>query len=137
MFVGKSRFYAVATVTLIPFASLFAITGCSRNMESTPAPDQENSSSSTAQSNATLIAAGKGVFNSNGCARCHAVGGEGGRQGPDLTHVGAEAEHTADWIVAHVKNPRTHNPRSRMPNFEGKINDKDLLALGAYLSSLK
>jgi mono/diheme cytochrome c family protein len=137
MLVGKSHFYALTTMALIPVASLLVITGCAKNTESTPAAGQGNPPSSTAQSSATLIAAGKTVFNSNGCARCHAISGEGGKQGPELTHVGAEAEHTPDWIVAHVKNPRAHNPRSRMPNFEGKINDKDLLALGAYLSSLK
>jgi mono/diheme cytochrome c family protein len=137
MFVGKGHFYALTMVILIPLASLLVITGCAKNTESTPTADQGNPSSSTAQSNSTLIAAGKTVFNSNGCARCHAIGGQGGNQAPELTHVGAEAGHTADWIVAHVKNPKAHNPRSRMPSFEGKINDKDLLALGAYLSSLK
>jgi mono/diheme cytochrome c family protein len=140
MFVKKSRLNALTMTTLIPLLSLLVITGCvscAKSTESDPGSGQENPSSSTAQSSATLIAAGKTVFDANGCARCHALNGQGGRQGPELTHVGAESEHTSDWIVAHVKNPRMHNPRSRMPSFEGKINDKDLLALGAYLSSLK
>lgn len=66
-------------------------------------------------------------------------GGPGGgrRGGPNLSRVGAEAEHTSEWLIAHIKNPKTHNPSSRMPAFEGKISDKDLLALGAYLASLK
>ena len=55
--------------------------------------------------------------------------------GPDA--CGGEAEHTAAWLVAHIKNPKAHNPGSRMPSFEGHISDKDLLALGAYLASLK
>ena len=57
--------------------------------------------------------------------------------GPDLSRTGAAASHTPDWLVAHVKDPKTHNPGSRMPGFAGKISDKDLLALGAYLAGLK
>jgi mono/diheme cytochrome c family protein len=41
------------------------------------------------------------------------------------------------WLAEHVKNPKTHNPGSRMPAFEGKISDADLRALSAYLASLK
>jgi mono/diheme cytochrome c family protein len=85
------------------------------------------------QSDAALIAAGKGVFDSNGCARCHGGGG----RAPDLSHEGADPSHTPQWIAQHVKNPRSQNPRSRMPAFEGKINDQDLNALGTYLASLK
>lgn len=84
-----------------------------------------------------LISAGMTVYNNNGCANCHAIGGQGGRKAPELTKVGAEATHTADWLIAHVKDPKTHNPGSRMPAYQGKINDTDLKALGAYLASLK
>ena len=57
--------------------------------------------------------------------------------GPDLTRVGADPSHTPQWLAEHVKNPRSQNPTSRMPAFEGKISDQDLLALGTYLASLK
>ena len=86
---------------------------------------------------AAQIAAGQIVFEKNGCKNCHAVGGEGGRKGPDLTHVGKEAGHTPEWLTDHTKNPKTHNPGSRMPAFEGKIDEKGLVSIGAYLSSLK
>jgi mono/diheme cytochrome c family protein len=193
MFMNHLR--VVSMAGLISTMSLLAIAGCSNNTESTtqstPGASQTSSQASrpdnppsakspsaskqsnAPQSNATLIAAGKIVFTSAGCMKCHAVSGQGGQgggppggfrggpggppgrpggggpsrpgggpgrgrgKGPELTHVGAEAEHTPEWIVAHIKNPKTHNPRSRMPAFEGKISDKDLLALGAYLSSLK
>jgi mono/diheme cytochrome c family protein len=101
--------------------------GCSKNNASAPG----------AQDDAALAAAGKPVFDANGCARCHSIGGQGGRMGPDLTRVGADPSHTPQWLVAKVKNPRATNPSSRMPPFDGKINDKDLLALSAYLASLK
>ena len=116
---------------------VLTVTGCTKNNESTPASGQTNVISSTTQNNAGLITAGKIVYNDNGCMRCHAISGQGGDNAPDLTRVGAKAERTTEWLVAHVKNPKVHNPRSPMPAFEGKINDKDLQALGAYLASLK
>lgn len=84
-----------------------------------------------------LIASGLTVYNNNGCANCHSIGGQGGKKAPDLTKVGAEAGHTTDWLIAHVKDPKTHNPGSSMPSYQGKITDADLKALGAYLASLK
>ncbi|HEX8238083.1 MAG TPA: cytochrome c [Abditibacteriaceae bacterium] len=126
-------------ITLLSAALLLPLTGCSNSGSSDSGSSSSNTSSTAVNTagDATLIAAGQSVFTSNGCGNCHAVSGQGGGRAPDLTRVGAEAEHTSEWIVAHVKNPKTHNPGSRMPSFEGKINDKDLLALGAYLSSLK
>ena len=109
--------------------TLLLIAGCAKK--------EVASSSSAAPESGASVAAGKTVYASNGCSRCHALGGGGRGQGPDLSHVGAEAEHTATWLADHVKNPRTHNPNSRMPSFEGRINEKDLAALGTYLASLK
>lgn len=87
--------------------------------------------SASGGNDAALIATGKTVYATHGCANCHAIDGRGGWKAPELTKVGAEAEHTAEWLVAHVLNPRAHNPGSKMPGFEGKIDDKELLALGA------
>jgi mono/diheme cytochrome c family protein len=92
-----------------------------------------NGAAGGAPSDASLIAAGKGVFDANGCAKCHSGGG----RAPDLSHAGADPTHTPQWLAQHVKNPRSQNPRSRMPAFEGKISDPDLNALGTYLASLK
>lgn len=103
---------------------------------------------------------GKAVFVSNRCGRCHTIAGVSdstpensfatGRErsnertgpgnrmrGPELTHVGRNPEHTVDWLAAHVRNPKSHNPRSRMPSFQGRISDKDIYALATYLASLK
>jgi cbb3-type cytochrome oxidase cytochrome c subunit len=111
-------------------APILATVGCNKSGGTAAA-------TSSAGVDTALVAAGRTVYANNGCARCHAVDGQGGRSGPDLTRVGGEAEHTAAWLVAHIKNPKAHNPGSRMPSFEGRISDKDLLALGAYLASLK
>jgi len=85
------------------------------------------------QADASVIAAGKAVFDANGCAKCHGGGG----RAPDLSHEGADPNHTPQWLAQHVKNPQSQNPRSRMPAFEGKISDQDLQSLGVYLASLK
>jgi cbb3-type cytochrome oxidase cytochrome c subunit len=59
-------------------------------------------------------------------------------RGPDLTAVGAEPEHTADWLAAHVRDPKAHKPDSRRPAFgPEKIPDADLQALAAYLAGRK
>ncbi|MFL5243911.1 MAG: c-type cytochrome [Gemmataceae bacterium] len=107
------------------------------------------------------FAAGRKVFNANGCAKCHTVGkanasamaggppggqgpgsfGPGGRggmqKGPDLGKVGADPMHSPQWLAEHVRNPKTHKPQSRMPSYAGKIKEEDLLALADYLASLK
>jgi mono/diheme cytochrome c family protein len=87
--------------------------------------------------NAALVAAGKKVYDSNGCANCHTIAGKGGKIGPELTRVGADAKHTAKWLEEKVKDPKASNPSSTMPAFAEKIKGKDLAALGAYLASLK
>lgn len=74
---------------------------------------------------------GKTVFESSNCGNCHGPG----KNAPNLSKIGAERD--AAWIVAHVKNPKVHNPGSRMPGYEGKISEADLQAMGSYLASLK
>jgi cbb3-type cytochrome oxidase cytochrome c subunit len=64
-------------------------------------------------------------------------GGPGGMigRGPELSKVGSK--RTRDWLIEHIKNPKAHNPQSRMPGYDGKINDADMQALADYLASLK
>jgi cbb3-type cytochrome oxidase cytochrome c subunit len=109
------------------------------------------------------LPAGRKIFDSVGCARCHSMGGapgasgppQGGpppggppgpgggpgrgmNRGPDLAHVGKDPAHTAEWISAHIRNPKTHKPDSRMPPFgEDKLNANDLRVLSEYLAGLK
>ena len=82
------------------------------------------------------IAAGKKVYETNGCAGCHAIGGTGGMAGPELTKVAANPKHTSKWLEEAVVNPKVHNPNSAMPAYES-IKGKDLSNIVAYLGSLK
>jgi mono/diheme cytochrome c family protein len=61
----------------------------------------------------------------------------GGGRGPDLAHVGRDPNHTVEWLMGYVRNPRATKPDSRMPSFESKISEDDLRALAEYLASLK
>ena len=82
------------------------------------------------------IAAGKKVYDANGCANCHKIGEVGGEAGPNLTKVAANPKHTAKWMEESVVNPKADNPDSTMPPYDS-LAPKDLKNLVAYLGSLK
>ena len=80
------------------------------------------------------------------CAKCHSVGeavaggppagGPGGPKAPSLAKIGAKHDKAA--IMEFVREPKAHNPMSKMPAFpEDKLSKKDLEALADYLSALK
>jgi len=65
-------------------------------------------------------------------------GGPGGGRGPDLGKVGSDPEHTVDWFIKYVRDPKSFKPNSRMPaQPEAKISDADLRLVAEYLASLK
>ena len=88
----------------------------------------------------TLAAAptdGQGLFEAH-CTKCHAVEGTGRKgKGPSLAHVAADPEHTAEWIAAHVRNPKAHEPSSKMPAFESKLKPEEIKSVAEYLATLK
>ncbi len=84
----------------------------------------------------TAIAAGKKVYDANGCANCHAIHGVGGNSGTNLTNVGADPKHTPKWMETAVVNPKAIHPDSSMPAYDS-LDAKDLKNLVAYLGSLK
>jgi len=122
---------AVPLATAVASTLLAIATGCSRS------PDAPAASAPAGAGPVQAASAGRAVYEAQGCARCHAINGQGGRMGPDLTRVGAQPGRTAEQLAEHVRNPKAHNPGSRMPAFEGKISEQDLKALGEYLASLK
>ena len=95
------------------------------------APDEAPGSGASAD-----FTVGKRVFAAN-CARCHALTAGTRTRGPNLSAVGRDPSHTADWLVGFIKDPASVKPGARMPPFDGKIDDADLQALAEYLASLK
>lgn len=101
---------------------------------------------------ATLIAKGRELFQSKTCFSCHVVRGHmvgGSAAYPDLTHVGARTtiaagllENTPDNLARWISHPDQVKPGNHMWT-EGyvknniKLNHDEVLALVAYLQSLK
>ena len=83
------------------------------------------------------VAAGKKIYDANGCGTCHAISGKGGAAGPILTATGAASAHTQIWLAEQVSNPKAHNPNSTMPGYATSIKGKDLTSLAVFLVSLK
>jgi len=80
---------------------------------------------------------GKKVFLAN-CASCHRIGGRTNQsRAPNLAKTGADAEHTADWFIALIRDPKSKNPKAQMRAFHDSIKDDDLHALAEFLVSLK
>jgi mono/diheme cytochrome c family protein len=57
------------------------------------------------------LARGRQLFGRLDCARCHVIDGQGGRLGPDLSHIGSEAAErragtpAADYIRESIESP--------------------------------
>jgi mono/diheme cytochrome c family protein len=111
-----------------------------------PEPDIPKPQAEPAPSAPTQVAVvsdrsgnGQAIFEAQ-CIRCHRSGGGGpgrgrGGRGPDLSRIGAK--HPVDWLQEHIRDPRSHNPNSRMPGFEEKLSQEELRSVAEYLASLK
>ena len=136
----RSAFAAMGLTAI----SLFAIAGCAPQATpdapagGTPPAGGPPMGGPGGGTGGKMVSGGTGpeIFKSQ-CVNCHTINGEGGKQGPELSKAGAEAEHTATWFASFIKNPKSKDANSRMPGFEGRIDDKDLQTVGKYLTTLK
>jgi mono/diheme cytochrome c family protein len=89
--------------------------------------DRTNDSAAPAATPAD-IAQGKQVFVTAGCAGCHTLSDAGatGTVGPDL-----DAAHPSASLVAE----RVRDGKGVMPSFAGKLDDAEIAAVAAYVSS--
>jgi mono/diheme cytochrome c family protein len=69
------------------------------------------------------------------CATCHTLDGEGGKQGPELSHVGAK--HDAMWLRQWISDPTTIKADSNMPAFGDRLDDAEMTAIVNYLAGRK
>jgi mono/diheme cytochrome c family protein len=87
-----------------------------------------------------LVAKGKELFDSVGCRACHAITpdeiatplGAAKDWGPNLGNV-AQKE-SGRFIYWWIKNPRSYNPKSRMPDL--RLTDDEARSIASYLLSL-
>lgn len=72
---------------------------------------------------------GKSLYSAKGCTACHALRGEGGKLGPDLT--GLKDKRAADWLQSWLKNPQAVDAKATMPNLG--LADSEVKKLVAFL----
>jgi len=80
------------------------------------------------------LSAGQKIYQSSGCAVCHAINGIGGVSGPDLTKVGSKRDQ--EWLTGHFKEPAKYVPNSAMPPYKN-LSEKELSDLSDYMLTLK
>ena len=81
-----------------------------------------------------MIEEGAYIFESVGCLACHSdVADTEKTHGPNLARVGEKVnyEYLVSWLLA----PKTHQPRTRMPDL--RLDEEDARFLAAYLMSLR
>jgi mono/diheme cytochrome c family protein len=111
--------------------------GCKSKSETTPAPAPSGAASDSGgkpNKDDGPFAAGIKVFNDT-CFKCHALGPSG--PGKKINLAALDANKDAAWIKEHVRNPKTHNPNSKMPAFAAdQVSDENLKTLAEYIVSL-
>ncbi len=73
-----------------------------------------------------VLERGAKLFHERGCEYCHAIAGEGGRRGPDLTTVGLRL--TDDELVLRIL-----NGANNMPAFATSLSPQEVTALVRFL----
>ena len=79
-----------------------------------------------------LAEQGAKVVRSKGCTSCHRIKGVGGDIGPALD--GVKARHDDQWLSRWLHDPRSVNPRARMPRLP--MTDDQIKAVIEYLKTL-
>jgi ubiquinol-cytochrome c reductase cytochrome b subunit len=73
------------------------------------------------------------------CVGCHIIDGDGGKDGPELSHAGVkdgkprDVETIRTWVV----DPEAIDPLADMPSFGKRLSPEQLDAIAAYLASRK
>ncbi len=72
------------------------------------------------------------IYQENQCGSCHVINGSGEELGPPLNGVGQR--RTAEWLVAHFRNPQKFDRQSIMPAYD--FPEDEMNAIVAYMESL-
>ncbi len=69
------------------------------------------------------------------CVGCHKLDGDGGKDGPDLSHEGSK--HDAATLRRWIVDPEEVDPDAEMPSFGDRLSAAQLDAVSAYLAARK
>lgn len=78
---------------------------------------------------------GRQLYQSNGCASCHAISGVGGKVGPDLAGIGERSNAAA--IERYIEDPKSVNPNATMPGFVPPLTPQQAEHITQYLLTIK
>jgi mono/diheme cytochrome c family protein len=66
------------------------------------------------------------------CVGCHVVDGDGGTDGPDLSHAGRERDR--EWLGRWITQPTDIKPDAEMPAFGKRLRPEELDAIANYVA---
>ena len=69
------------------------------------------------------------------CVGCHIIDGDGGKDGPELSHAGAKND--APKLRTWIEDPEAIDPLADMPSFGKRLSPEQLDAIAEYLASRK
>jgi mono/diheme cytochrome c family protein len=128
---------------LLPLAALaLALAGCGGGKVVTPTPE---TIIGTVAQGPTGTAAGKALYDANGCGGCHTFkpAGSTGKVGPDLDKLSADAAKAhhgalADYTRESIETPDAYVvpgfAKGVMPAFKGTLTDAQINDLVAFLT---
>ena len=69
------------------------------------------------------------------CVGCHVIDGDGGKDGPELSHVGSKRDLA--YLRSVIADPESVNPDAEMPSFAKRLTAQELEAMAAFLADRK
>jgi ubiquinol-cytochrome c reductase cytochrome b subunit len=67
------------------------------------------------------------------CVGCHVIDGDGGSEGPDLSHEGSK--HDLDTLRRWITDPEAVDPKADMPAFGDRLTPEELEAIARHIAS--
>jgi mono/diheme cytochrome c family protein len=141
---------------MVVMALVLSAAACSGGGQNAPANGQASGSAGNADNGKKLFtSASIGTNNAPGCTNCHAVNGQGGQVGPDLSHIGTEAGNivksadykgkasdAAGYLHESIVEPNTYIAKGysagiMYQNYAKDLSAQDINDLVAYLMTLK
>jgi ubiquinol-cytochrome c reductase cytochrome b subunit len=99
-----------------------------------PAEPNKGATAPSGKVTSANIQKGQELYQSQGCAACHKINGQGGAVGPDLSNEGGKGR-SRDWLTIQIRDPKAHAAASIMPSYSS-LSQEQIEDLVAYLLSL-